>query len=58
MFYQRLLLLIYQVKQRLLLIAVDVLPRKPTVRPLLGPRPTTTARQASQPQRALATWAP
>ena len=37
---------------------VDVLPRKTTVRPLLGPRPTTTARQASQTQRALATWAP
>jgi hypothetical protein len=36
-------------------VVVD-LPRKTTVGPLLGLRQTTTARQASQTQRALAIW--
>jgi hypothetical protein len=45
-----LLLMIYQVKQQ------SDLPSKTTVGPLLGLRQTTTARQASQTQRALAIW--
>jgi hypothetical protein len=38
------------------LVVVDDLPSKTTVGPLLGLRQPTTARQASQTQRALAIW--